>query len=284
MSTGLPETNCRCCGGRVLSRHAESQAADEGTRTDALAAGGVRRFDPAGWFYHAKEDDNKPPGDMLEIYYNSVGRNAVMLLNVPPDKRGLIHENDAARLRELRATLDETFRKNLAGGKGVRMTTLRPHRQSEDAAGWTHELTDGDVRTATPVDEKFWPSNVWYEVNLGQAAAFDRVLLAEQTRRAESAAFRDSWDSQQWLACAGTTIGAKRLRRSQTTVAKVRLVSDGLGPPRSVRLGCFSRRRRKEQSTRTDGRSQNQPFDKRCRSRPYNALPIAVPGDGRLCR
>jgi alpha-L-fucosidase len=46
---------------------------------------------------------------LLDIYYQSVGRNSVLLLNIPPDRRGLIHENDARRLRELRNVLDETF-------------------------------------------------------------------------------------------------------------------------------------------------------------------------------
>ena len=48
--------------------------------------------------------------DLLEIYYSSVGRGANLLLNIPPDRRGLIPEVDAARLREFRRVLDATFR------------------------------------------------------------------------------------------------------------------------------------------------------------------------------
>jgi len=54
-----------------------------------------------GWFYHENEDSLvKSPDKLADIYFSSVGRNSVLLLNVPPDKRGLIHENDVKSLRE----------------------------------------------------------------------------------------------------------------------------------------------------------------------------------------
>ncbi len=73
-----------------------------------------------GWFYHASQDDQvKTAGQLVDLYYKSVGRNGTLLLNIPPDKRGLIHENDVASLREFRSILDETFDVNLAAGKPV---------------------------------------------------------------------------------------------------------------------------------------------------------------------
>lgn len=65
-----------------------------------------------GWFYHENE---KPHSlrRLAEIYLASVGRNAVLLLNIPPDRRGLIHESDAARLGELRKWIDDNFSVNL---------------------------------------------------------------------------------------------------------------------------------------------------------------------------
>lgn len=65
-----------------------------------------------GWFYH----DNERPHSlrrMAEIYLTSVGRNAVLLLNIPPDRRGLIHESDVARLQELRQWINTNFSNNL---------------------------------------------------------------------------------------------------------------------------------------------------------------------------
>lgn len=70
-----------------------------------------------GWFYHAKEDNKvKTPEKLLEIYYKSVGRGGCLNLNLPPDRRGRIHENDVASLREFRRILDATFAKDLAQG------------------------------------------------------------------------------------------------------------------------------------------------------------------------
>lgn len=68
-----------------------------------------------GWFYHPEEDGQvKPLDELIRIYESSVGGNASFLLNIPPTPEGLIHENDAARLRELGAYLRETYRRDLA--------------------------------------------------------------------------------------------------------------------------------------------------------------------------
>ena len=67
-----------------------------------------------GWFWHASENDQVKPLDrLIRIYLNSVGGNATFLLNIPPDRRGLFHENDVQRLRELGAFLKSNFQHNL---------------------------------------------------------------------------------------------------------------------------------------------------------------------------
>lgn len=67
-----------------------------------------------GWFYHDKEMP-KSLRQLAEIYLTSVGRNSVLLLNVPPDRRGLIADADVERLGEFRTWLDDNFSDNLAG-------------------------------------------------------------------------------------------------------------------------------------------------------------------------
>lgn len=63
-----------------------------------------------GWFYHKSEDSRvKTLSQLANIYFTSVGRNSVLLLNIPPDTRGLINEADAARLKEFGAFLRQTF-------------------------------------------------------------------------------------------------------------------------------------------------------------------------------
>ena len=48
-----------------------------------------------GWFWHEDQDDRvRSPENIIDLYYSSIGRGATLLLNLPPDRRGLIHEND----------------------------------------------------------------------------------------------------------------------------------------------------------------------------------------------
>lgn len=67
-----------------------------------------------GWFYHEYEDDKvRPLEELLHIYMNSVGGNATFLLNIPPTREGLFHENDCRRLEEIGEALKKTFENNL---------------------------------------------------------------------------------------------------------------------------------------------------------------------------
>jgi alpha-L-fucosidase len=68
-----------------------------------------------GWFWH--ESDNarvKTPDQLLDLYFHSVGRGAHLLLNVPPDRRGLLHESDLASLRAFGERIRGMFRQNIA--------------------------------------------------------------------------------------------------------------------------------------------------------------------------
>ena len=66
-----------------------------------------------GWFYHADQDERvRSLANLVNIYYQSVGCNSVLLLNIPPDKRGLIHEIDVQRIKELSDYINKTFTNN----------------------------------------------------------------------------------------------------------------------------------------------------------------------------
>ncbi len=72
-----------------------------------------------GWFYHKEEDDKvKTPERLFEIYLQSVGRGANLLLNVPPDPRGLIHEKDSAALMGLYEKRTAFFAKEIKAKRG----------------------------------------------------------------------------------------------------------------------------------------------------------------------
>ncbi|HUU85117.1 MAG TPA: alpha-L-fucosidase [Phycisphaerae bacterium] len=192
-----------------------------------------------GWFHHAGEDDRvKSVEQLVDIYYKSVGRNAVLLINVPPDRRGLIHEIDAARLAEFRAVLDETFKTNLAAGGVAAATSVR--RDSPDFA--PASMFDGDRTTYWMPDNGDGEASV--TIDLGASVTFDRALIQEQIRigqRVKAFAI-EAWDGRQWRQIVeGTTIGYKRLLRfAEVTTGRVRLViRESRAAPAISELGLF---------------------------------------------
>jgi len=164
-----------------------------------------------GWFYHPSEDDRvKSPQALVDTWYRSVGRNCVLLLNVPPDTRGLIHDNDIAALREFRRILDETFATNLAEGAAVNAGS----RWGRNAKFAPANLVDDDA-------DSYWAASDGtradrLEVDLGEAVRFDRILLQEPIRlgqRIERFAVQAGVNGQWTTIARGTTIGYKRVLR-----------------------------------------------------------------------
>src|SRR5690606_26418174 len=104
-----------------------------------------------GWFYSPSTDDKvKSLNHLLKIYYASVGRNSNLLLNVPIDRRGLIHPNDSARLMELRHVLDESFEENLALRKNIQASNVRGDNQNFGSSN----MADGDYETFWTTDDE----------------------------------------------------------------------------------------------------------------------------------
>ena len=101
-----------------------------------------------GWFYHESQDDLvKTPGKLVDIYYGSVGRNSVLLLNIPPNKHGRIGENDIKALKGLCKTLDLTFSTNLTMGARVTASNERRGHNGTAIIGRGHqELLDNRGR------------------------------------------------------------------------------------------------------------------------------------------
>ena len=175
-----------------------------------------------GWFYHASQDDKvKLLEKLLDIYYSSVGRNSLLLLNLPPDQRGLIHENDVKRLRELRNVLDATFDENLALGAKAMASAVRDNNPKYGA----DKVVDGKTKTYWTTDD--WMTAATLEFDLGKKCTFNVAELAEYIKigqRVEEFTL-EAWDGKSWKEFAGgTTIGYKRLLRfNDVTARKVRL-------------------------------------------------------------
>jgi alpha-L-fucosidase len=176
-----------------------------------------------GWFYHAAEDSKvRTPPDLIDIYYASVGRGASMLLNLPPDRRGRINENDEQSLREFHRLLNATFAVDLAQGAKATASNLRGGGDKRflaqhviDNRRETFWATDDEVRTAELV------------LQLKHDVTFNVVRLREHLplgQRVEAFTV-DVWRGEHWTTfAAGTSIGNCRLLRKQpVTTSKVRL-------------------------------------------------------------
>jgi len=172
-----------------------------------------------GWFYHAGQDDEvKTPAQLVEIYFSSVGRNGVLLLNIPPDKRGLIQEEDISSLREMRRILERTFQDDLASGAEIEASSEKKgHRASFilDANKETYWTTPEDVESAV------------LELALPEKRTFDVAMMREEIRtgqRVEEFSL-EYWNGRDWRPFSrGTTIGHKRLLRfPEVSTEKVRL-------------------------------------------------------------
>lgn len=160
-----------------------------------------------GWFYHGKEDSLvKTPEKLFEIYLSSVGRGSTLLLNIPPDRRGLIHENDVRVLKEWRAMIDREFKTNLTSGAEVKATSERGKGFSPAA------VTDGNRETYWATPNEIITGSL--EFNFNEQKEVKYVLLQEYIKLGQRVkAFTvEAWKDNAWQKIAeGTTIGYKRI-------------------------------------------------------------------------
>jgi alpha-L-fucosidase len=175
-----------------------------------------------GWFYHASEDQKvKTPRQLVDLYFKSVGRGATLMLNVPPDRRGRIHEKDLESLRGFHRALKQIFAHDLARRAKI---TASNTRGGEACFGPKNLLERGrDTYWATD-DNITTPEVV---LDLGKLTTFNVVRLREYLplgQRIEAFAL-DQWKDGAWAEFAsGTSIGNCRLLRSEpVTTEKVRL-------------------------------------------------------------
>jgi alpha-L-fucosidase len=174
-----------------------------------------------GWFYHPAEDDKvRSAENLVNLYYQSVGRNSLLLLNVPPNRDGLLSDADVASLRGFRRILDETFRTNL-----VRDNTLI------------------DKKLGTYLELKPSQSQV---VQLTGTVSFDRLLLQENIANGQQLieGKAEYWNGSAWAALGSgtfTTVGYKRLLRFPAVRgSQVRItVTAARGPVQLAEVGAY---------------------------------------------
>lgn len=86
-----------------------------------------------GWFYHSEQDNMvRSPKNLIKLWFNSIGSNAGLLLNIPPDRRGLIYEKDAESLLEFGRILKNSFSINLAKNTKIEASSERKECKAEN--------------------------------------------------------------------------------------------------------------------------------------------------------
>ena len=152
-----------------------------------------------GWFYHAEQDGQvRSLANLVNIYYRSVGCNSVLLLNIPPDRRGLIHEIDVQRIKELSEYINKTFAANYV------------KKGKQDWAAQVGESKEYDVKPGAMVNTFL----IQEDITKGQRV--EDFLVEVYSNGA--------WQ----YATEGTTIGYKRLLRfSDCQPEKVRVTIRG---------------------------------------------------------
>lgn len=173
-----------------------------------------------GWFYHKQEDDRvKSLHRLIDNWYHSVGMNGNFLLNLPPDTRGLIHENDIKRLMELKAYLDEAFSLNLAENASAFATQTRGKIFS------AKNTIDGNPKTYWATDDDVL--NVSIELDFGQPKDINALLIQEYVtlgQRVKSFSIEALHENKFEQIATGVTIGNRRIVKFNTiTTQKLKI-------------------------------------------------------------
>ena len=195
-----------------------------------------------GWFYHAQEDARvRTAENLIDLYYSSVGRGASLLVNLPPDRRGRIHENDVQALREFRRILDATFETDFAQGAQVNANNVRGG--DLDRRFMPRNVIDNRRDTYWASDDKVTTPDL--VLDLKHETTLNVIRLREYLplgQRVEGFALDVRRDSK-WIEVAtGTSIGNCRLVRiPAVTTSKVRLrITQSPVCPAISELGIFS--------------------------------------------
>lgn len=168
-----------------------------------------------GWFHHPAEDARvRTVDDLVGLYLSSVGRNAKLLLNVPPTRDGLLHATDVARLAGFRD----------------RLTAL---------------LGDDLARGARPSWRRTGPRSAAATLDLGRTVTAGIARLAEDVAAGQAVArytLLGQGDGAWRVLARGTTIGHARLHRFEpATLRRVRLVvEDAVAPPGPIDVGVYA--------------------------------------------
>lgn len=167
-----------------------------------------------GWFYHKEQDNQvKSVEHLVDIYFQSVGYNSVLLLNIPPDRDGLINQSDAARLYEFSNYIKNHLSTNLVNNATV------------------HHVVDAGESV---------------EFNLEENNTFNTLMVKEdisQGQRIEEFTIEAEINGEWKELAKGTTVGYKRLIRldNELTATNLRLtINSTRAEAHIIELGAYN--------------------------------------------
>lgn len=215
-------------------------------KPDGTSAWSVLRWSPAecngtlsarhNWFWQPG-DTWRPLTGLMEIYYGSVGRNCNFLLNISPNRQGLLDQSVVAALSEFGTAVSQTFGTNLAGGAGVANDsgTSNTTGHTPDLAldgsldnSWQPAGATGALVFTLPATQTFDVISVQEDLNIGQRIRSFAV---------------DSWNGSAWPQIAAEpVIGHKRLIRlaSPVSTSRIRLrITSSRAAPAIAEFGLY---------------------------------------------
>ena len=189
----------------------------------------------SGWFWGTNKCTPKTISQLATMYFDSVGHNGTMLLNVPPNNQGTVDQAIRDRVTEFGNNLEETFRTNLVKAEGTTITASNVRGNDIDFK--PGNVVDGDDATYWTTDDGTKSGSLTIKWNT--AKKFDVVSIEEAIQKGQhinsyKVEYKTS-DSASWQTLkSGVTIGAKRLvRTSPVSATQVKITvgtSDGKVP------------------------------------------------------
>ena len=194
-----------------------------------------------GWFWHESENPRvKTPAQLIDLYYKSAGRGANLLLNVPPNREGLLGREDVASLKGFGDYRRATFAKNLLAGGKASASNVRAKDRGYGAAN----LIDGRTGSYWATDDGTTTAEA--TVDLPRPATFDAIRVKEaiQFGQRVDAIAVDQWNAGTWEPVAtASSVGPRRLIRLEhpVTAQRVRLrVTQASASPAIEEFGVFA--------------------------------------------
>lgn len=179
----------------------------------------------SGWFWGTQKNTPRTLTNLAEMYFRSVGHNATLLLNVPPNNEGKVDQAIQDRVVEFGQNVQDTFKTNLAKADGTTITAsnvrgndidFKPGNavDDDDATYWTtdDDTTSGSLTIKWDSAKRFDVVSIEEAIQNGQHINSYKVEYKENDNA--------SWQTME----RGVTVGSKRLiRTSPISATQVRI-------------------------------------------------------------